>query len=347
MKNKQLCCLLLAGIIIHLFFGGCSGAKKSRNIAKEEIAGRILFYNVENLFDTINQEGHRDGEFIPGSEKHWNTERYNQKLLHISQVIAAADTGFLPDIIGLAEVENRQVVEDLIQTPLLRKAGYHIIHRDCPDFRGIDVALVYDEKYLPLKNTFYEIELPGEHSTTRDLLYSKGVFLGDTLHIFVNHWPSRYGGKKKSDPKRAFVAAVLRSKVDSLFDAGAAPKIVIMGDFNDYPQDSSIAKILKALPESTGKPDELINLAWATDASGAGSYNYRGHWGALDQMIVSGYLLSGKKWHVTMDSYRVVKRPWMMYTNDKGEQYPSRTYGGPNYYGGYSDHLPVILKVYK
>jgi len=189
--------------------------------------------------------------------------------------------------------------------------------------------------------------LPGERSTTRDLLYSKGIFKKDTLHVFVNHWPSRYGGKKISDPKRAIVAAILREKVDSLFATDAAPKIVIMGDFNDYPQDSSISVILGALPKSTGNPKELVNLAYATDANGGGSYNYRGDWGALDQMIVSGYFLAGKKLHVTLNSYQVIKRPWMMYTNDKGEQSPSRTYGGPNYYGGYSDHLPVLLKVYK
>ena len=345
MRNNLLILTAFSTILLMQF--SCSSSKSGQSGKKEKIAGRILFYNVENLFDTINQEGHRDGEFTPEHEKNWNSERYQHKLMQLSKVIAAADTGYLPDLIGLAEVENEAVVKDLVSTPLLQKAAYQIIHKESPDFRGIDVALIHNKNYRALKNTFYTITLPGERSTTRDLLYSKGVFNKDTLHVFVNHWPSRYGGKEKSDPKRAFVAAILRQKVDSLFAADATPKIVIMGDFNDYPQDSSIAKILGALPESTGKPNELINLAWATDAAGAGSYNYRGHWGALDQMIVSGYFLTGKKWHVTVNSYEVIKRPWMMYTNDKGEQYPARTYGGPNYYGGYSDHLPVMLKVYK
>ena len=345
MKNNFFTIAALSIILIMQY--ACSSSKTGQPGGKEKIAGRILFYNVENLFDTINDEGHRDGEFTPEHEKNWNSERYQFKLSQLSKVIAAADTGFLPDMIGLAEVENRGVVEDLIATPLLQKAGYQIIHKESPDFRGIDVALVYGKNYRALKNTFYTITLPGERSTTRDLLYSKGVFNKDTLHLFVNHWPSRYGGKKESDPKRAIVAAILRQKVDSLFTADVAPKIVIMGDFNDYPQDSSLAKILGALPKSTGKPDELINLAWATDAAGAGSYNYKGDWGALDQMIFSGYLLAGKKWHVTMQSYQVVKKHWMLYTNKKGEKSPSRTYGGPNYYGGFSDHLPVLLKVYK
>ena len=339
--------LTFAIAILLLLQFACSSSKTGQSGKKEKIAGRILFYNVENLFDTINDEGHRDGEFTPEHEKNWNAEKYQFKLAQLSKVIATADTGYLPNIIGLSEVENKGVIEDLIANPLLQNAEYKIIHQESPDFRGIDVALIHDKNYRALKNTFYNIPLPGDRSTTRDLLYSKGVFKKDTLHLFVNHWPSRYGGKVKSDPKRAFVAAILRRKVDSLFAADAAPKIVIMGDFNDYPQDSSLAIILGALPESTGKPNELINLAWATDAAGVGSYNYRGHWGALDQMIVSGYLLDGKKWHVNMNSYEVVKRPWMMYTNDKGEQYPSRTYGGPNYYGGYSDHLAVMLKIYK
>ena len=345
MKNNYFTIVAFSLLLIMQY--ACSSSKTGKSGEKEKIAGRILFYNVENLFDTINDDGHRDGEFTPEHEKNWNTERYDFKLSQLSKVIAAADTGFLPNIIGLCEVENKKVIEDLVSTSLLQSAAYQIIHQESPDFRGIDVALIHDKNYRALKNIFYNIPLPGDRSTTRDILYSKGVFKKDTLHLFVNHWPSRYGGKVKSDPKRAFVAAILRQKVDSLFDVDAAPKIVIMGDFNDYPQDSSLAIILGALPESTGKPNELINLAWATDAAGAGSYNYRGHWGALDQMIVSGYLLAGKKWHVNMNSYEVVKRPWMMYTNEKGEQYPSRTYGGPNYYGGYSDHLAVMLKIFK
>lgn len=345
MKNNYFTISALFIILILQF--ACSSSKKGQAEENEKIAGRILFYNVENLFDTINDEGHQDDEFTPEHEKNWNTEKYQFKLTQLSKIIAAADTGYLPNIIGLSEVENKDVIEDLIATPLLQKAEYKIIHKESPDFRGIDVALIYDNNFRALKNSFYNILLPGDRPITRDLLYSKGVFKKDTLHIFVNHWPSRYGGKEESDPKRAFVATLLRQKIDSLFEADIAPKIVIMGDFNDYPQDSSLSVILGALPESTGEHEELINLAWEIDASGAGSYNYHGQWGALDQMIISGYLLAGEKWHVNMNSYEVVKRPWMLYTNEKGEQYPSRTYGGPNYYGGYSDHLAVMLKIFR
>jgi len=345
MKNNFIAIVALSLILIMQY--ACSSSKPGQSGGKEKIAGRILFYNVENLFDTINEDGHSDSEFTPEHEKNWNTKKYLFKLTQLSKVIAAADTGYLPNIIGLCEVENEKVIKDLITMPLLQKAEYKIIHKESPDFRGIDVGLIHDKNYRALKNVFYNIPLPADRPTTRDILYSKGVFKKDTLHLFVNHWPSRYGGKEESDPKRAFTAAILKQKVDSIFDADYAPKIVIMGDFNDYPQDSSLTTILGALPESTGNPNELVNLSWATDAGGAGSYNYRGHWGALDQMIVSGYLLIGKKWHVNMTSYEVVKRPWMMYTNDKEEQYPSRTYGGPNYYGGYSDHLAVMLKIFK
>ena len=197
MKNNFISIAALSILMILQF--SCSSSKTGQSGEKEKIAGRILFYNVENLFDTINQEGHRDGEFTPENEKNWNTEKYQFKLAQLSKVIAAADTGFLPNIIGLSEVENRGVIEDLISTPLLQNADYQIIHQESPDFRGIDVALIHDKNYRAIKNTFYTITLPGERSTTRDLLYSKGIFKKDTLHVFVNHWPSRYGGKKESD----------------------------------------------------------------------------------------------------------------------------------------------------
>jgi hypothetical protein len=201
MKNNYFTIAVLSVILIMQY--ACSSSKSGQSEGKEKIAGRILFYNVENLFDTINEEGHRDGEFTPENEKNWNSERYQFKLTQLSKVIAAADTGYLPNIIGLCEVENEKVIEDLVATPLLQKAEYKIIHKESPDFRGIDVALIHDKSYLALKNTFYNIPLPGERSTTRDLLYSKGIFKKDTLHLFVNHWPSRYGGKEESDPKRA------------------------------------------------------------------------------------------------------------------------------------------------
>ena len=164
------------------------------------------------------------------------------------------------------------------------------------------------------------------------------------MHLFVNHWPSRYGGKEKSDPKRAFTAAVLREKVDSIQKSEDRAQIIIMGDFNDYPADSSLSYVLAAKESLSEDPDELVNLAWKAELAGKGSYNYKGHWGCLDQFIVSGNLFSSNL-KADYSSYIIVKKEWMLYTNKKGEQSPSRTYGGKNHYGGYSDHLPVLLKL--
>lgn len=321
------------------------GTKKESAEAEKVSYARILFYNVENLFDTLDTEGKSDSEYTPESNKQWNTERYNHKLSQLSKVILTADTGYYPDIIGFSEIENRNVVEDLINSKSLKAGKYSIIHQESPDQRGIDLALVHNKNYKPIKNDFILVDLPGDRSHTRDIIYSKGVLFKDTVHIFINHWPSRYGGKKKSDPKRAFTAQVLRSVIDSIQAVDKNPRIIITGDFNDYPPDSSLYNVLKAKENLGNDPDELINLAWKANDEGSGSYNYKDHWGTLDQFIVSANLFAQGNLQVDDQSYIIVKKDWMLYTNDKGKQYPSRTYGGKNYYGGYSDHLPILLKL--
>lgn len=335
---------ILLFIIPALLINACNSSKKSLNKQSDDYA-RILFYNVENLFDTIDTEGVNDAEFTPTSDKKWDSERYADKLNKLSKVIASADTGYFPDILGICEIENKDVLEDLINTPLLNKAKYEILHQNSPDKRGIDVALAYTKKYTPLSTSYILIDLPGNRSHTRDILYSKGLLYKDTLHVFVNHWPSRYGGKEKSDPKRAFTAQILRNTIDSIQRADKNPKIIIMGDFNDYPPDSSLSMILNAKASPSDNPDDLVNLAWEINANGDGSYNYKGDWGALDQFIVSGSLFEQGKLTADQQSYSVVKKEWMLYTNKKGKQSPARSYGGETYYGGYSDHLPILLKL--
>ena len=340
MKVNSLLILFVAG----LFFISCNARKESGKNKGDQFA-RILFYNVENLFDTIDTEGVRDLEFTPNGDKAWNTEKYYDKLTNLSKVIASADTGYYPDLIGLCEVENIMVVQDLISTELLKPQGYKILHKDSPDNRGIDVSLVYTSAYQPLETSFLLVDLPGERSHTRDILYSKGILYKDTVHLFVNHWPSRYGGKEESDPKRAFTAQVLRSTIDSIQKADKDPQVIIMGDFNDYPSDYSLSEVLNAKNTLSNNPNELINLAWEADNNDLGSYNYKGDWGTLDQFIVSANLFNKGPLTVNLSSYIIVKKDWMLYTNSKGDKSPSRTYGGKNYYGGYSDHLPILLKL--
>lgn len=331
-------------VSLSVFIFSCSSKKDSSKIVQDDYA-RLLFYNVENLFDTIDTEGVRDAEYTPESEKEWNTERYQDKLTKLSKVIAAADTGYFPDIIGLSEIENEEVIIDLINTKYLQNQVYSILHQNSPDQRGIDVALVYNKAYIPLFTDYILVDLPGNRTNTRDILYSKGVLYEDTVHIFVNHWPSRYGGKEKSDPKRAFTAQVLRNTIDSIQSADASPRIIIMGDFNDYPPDSSLSSVLNAKASLEENPDDLINLAWDINAAGSGSYSYKNDWGALDQFIISANLFSKGILTANQESFIVVKKDWMLYTDTKGRQSPSRSYGGKNYYGGYSDHLPILLKL--
>jgi endonuclease/exonuclease/phosphatase family metal-dependent hydrolase len=335
---------ILISVFIGLFFLSCSSKKEQIKIPANDYA-RILFYNVENLFDTLYTEGKSDAEFTPESDKKWNTERYNYKLAQLSKVIAAADTGYFPDIIALAEIENRQVVEDLMSTGLLADQGYKVIHKESPDQRGIDCALAYTSAFEPILNSYILIDLPFERSQTRDILYSKGILYSDTVHVFVNHWPSRYGGKEISDPKRAFTAQILRNTIDSIQLADKNPNIIIMGDFNDYPADSSLSQVLKAQKSLRTNPQELINLAWKSDEAGIGTYNYQGDWGTLDQFIVSANLFTNPSLEVHNNSYVIIKKDWTLYTNNKGEVYPARSYGGKNYYGGYSDHLAIMLKM--
>jgi endonuclease/exonuclease/phosphatase family metal-dependent hydrolase len=334
---------ILTSLLLLSFLGwmGCT-SNPPANADSEYKQGSVLFYNVENLFDTLVQEGHQNEEFSPQSEKKWNSKRYQEKLDHLARAIQAADSSQLPNIIGFAEVENRSVVMDLIQKTELNQKHYSIIHQDSRDERGIDVALIHDQSYQPISNAFYPMIIPGDRPFTRDILYTKGVFLGDTLHLFVNHWPSRWGGKKESDPKRAAVALKMKQLVDSIYSTDINPNILIMGDFNDHPPDSSLSMILRA-DSTCSTHQKLVNLAWEFHAADKGTYNYRGDWGMLDQFIVSKSLCEDEG--LKAEPMQIIKKDWMLYQNQKGAFYPSRTYGGPNYYGGYSDHLPILVKI--
>ncbi len=309
----------------------------------------VTFYNVENLFDTTDDPEVRDEEFTPEGDKKWTEERYTIKLDKLSRVLSASVEDGLPEVIGLCEVENRGVVEDLMKTGKLKKGKYSIVHQDSPDGRGIDVALAYRKKALKVIDfKAHTVDLPGENARpTRDILHVRTIVAKkDTVHFFINHWPSRYGGEEKSRPKRIQAAEVLREVVDELLEKQPRAKLVIMGDFNDYPDNVSIQETLDAQEAGkTSKPTSLVNLA-ASIKGEQGSYNYRGNWGMLDQIIVSQSLVSegSSGMRCTSGSLRIVKEEWMLYTDPKsGAQKPNRTYGGNNYYGGFSDHLPVVV----
>ena len=342
----------LYGALFFLLLIGISCAvsyeKPAKKIKLKPYSGRsISFYNVENLFDTINDPNTIDEEFLPDGKLVWNTERYNKKLNHIVEALTL-NQAENPMIIGLVEIENYRVLSDLIKTGRFADTKYQIAHKESPDARGIDCGLLYDsERFKPLVITNLAVTLDSVPDfKTRDILYVQGELADKKkLHIFVNHWPSRREGQKESEHKRIRAAEVARKKIDEILKKDPKANIILMGDLNDHPNDLSIEQTLKAKPTTDLKAD-LINLMYDDQLAGKGTHNFKGEWGVLDQFVVSSTFFNAKK-GLIIDGQdaKIVYEEILLYTDKAGNKKPSTTYGGPNYYGGYSDHLPITLKL--
>ena len=325
----------------------CATAQRKSKSGGEEAI--VAFYNVENLFDTIDDPITIDEDFTPSGKLQWNSVRYSEKLSRISEVIDLLP-GELPVFIGLCEIENKAVLLDLVREPALsaspKKGRYEIIHADSPDERGIDAVALYDaSKLKDVRFEYYTIALPDpKDPNTRDILHAQGKLDGETIHFFVNHWPSRSGGQTESEPNRLAVAALLKSKIDVVLSENANAKILIMGDFNDHPNDKSIYETLGASDQPSSP---LYNQMYAIHAAGNGSYFYKGEWGALDQMITSSGFMNTKGWHVDAQASGVLRDDRILFRDKDGVARPSRSYAGDSYKGGYSDHLPVFIKLQK
>ncbi len=309
---------------------------------------RIVSYNVENYFDTDNNPNTNDEEYLPGGHRGWNSAKYKHKQLAIAKTIAAIGGWDAPAIVGLCEIESDKAMLDLTQNSPLKTFGYKYIHHESPDARGVDVALMYQPH---LFKPFYNEALHITAFRTRDLLYVAGTTstTNDTLHLFVCHFPSRLGGELESEVRRVNVAKTLRAKVDSVFNHYHKPKIVIMGDFNDYPTNSSMTEVLKAnYPADDPMPHLLYNLAFPLHNKGKGSHKFQGEWGMLDQIVVSGSLLNPTNSIYAMPTGFSVFEADFILENDEeffGKR-PFRTYNGMRYLGGYADHLPVVLDLW-
>jgi len=309
-----------------------------------------IFYNVENLFDTINDPTIDDEEFLPASAKKWNTERYNKKLENLAKVISSVNTNELPEIVGFAEIENRTVLEDLINTTNLKKGNYKIVHQNSLDSRGIDVGLIYrPDEFIYLSHQFipFTAEFELEYKL-RDILYVKGlVDKKDTIHVFINHWKSRSGGDKETENQRIAQSQNLRNVVDSILLLNQNAKILIMGDLNDEPRNTSVFETLKANSDYSDNKS-LVNLMLPLVDAGKGSHSFRGEWTMLDNIIVSqAFLCKNNGFIVKNNEASIFNAEWITFTNNKGEKSPNRTYGGNNYYGGFSDHYPVYITFIK
>lgn len=309
---------------------------------------RIMEYNVENLFDCRHDSLKSDQEFLPGSVRGWSFSRYNDKLKQIAKVILAAGGNHVPDLVGLCEIENEHCVKGLVRYSPLREAGYKYIITDSPDERGIDVALLYQpQTFRHLATQIIPIPYQEiKRRPTRDILHVTGkIVSGDTLDVFVCHMPSRSGGEKETEPYRLFTASCLRKAADSVMAVRQYPHLIIMGDFNDYPSNRALTEVMGAVkPYETTEPHTLYNLM---DGKPEGTYRYRGEWGILDQMIVNGYLLgSNPRVRTHYEDAQILRFPFLLEEDERyGGDTPFRTYKGMRYHGGYSDHLPVLLKL--
>jgi predicted extracellular nuclease len=329
-------------LFVFILLVSCSNEKykKKRNLT-------IAFYNVENLFDTEDNPHKNDNEFLPGSKKKWTETRYIKKLENLAKVLSSINKNELPEIVGLCEVENKKVLTDLVNTKPLSDEDYKIVHYESPDFRGIDCALIYRPNEFKVLESFpVKVKFKDKPNyTTRDILYVKGKTKNrEILHIFVNHWPSRIGGLAKSEPRRVTAATILKSKIDSILAESPKANIIVLGDMNDEPSNKSLAQILGAQKPGS-QNGNLINLMYPIHENKKGSYNYRGNWNMLDNIVVSKSLLDEKGFRCTPENGFVFREDWMEYKNKKGQISPNRTYGGPNYYGGISDHFPVYFNL--
>lgn len=310
----------------------------------------IAFYNLENLFDIYDDPAIDDQRYLPNSDLGWTIDKYVVKLDHLARVISSVDEDGYPAIVGVCEVENRKVLDDLVDRPTLKKAKYQVIHFNSPDERGIDNALLYAKKeFIPVSSRALPVILQNtEDPNTRDILYVKGVFKEakrDTLHLFVNHWPSRWGGQEKTDHLRQQAAAILKTAVDSILAISGQAHIILMGDFNDEPENESLKNVLQAKRlDKPYDPSSLYNLMYPMLDEGKGTLWYR-DWDVFDQMIVTGSMLTDNGSISVKDNIGHAFGPeWLMFKDNDGNLRPNRT-AAREYYGGFSDHLLVYIRL--
>ncbi|NLJ07249.1 MAG: endonuclease [Sphingobacteriales bacterium] len=352
--SKSIIFLIFSFSILSLFYS-CRvfHAKQpaDNNMVSDRNGLIVMFYNVENLFDTINDPLTNDEEFLPEGANKWNSYRYYDKLQKLSKAMIAVGGWSPPELIGLEEIENQRVLEDLIRLTPLKNAGYEIIHKESPDYRGIDVALLYRKKFFkPIYYEFIQVKNVSDTSfRTREILFAKGIVnKKDTLHIFVNHWPSRRGGQTESEGNRQLAAKKLKEKVDSVFEKTPEAYIIIGGDFNDEPSNISISQTLGARLDSNDiKASGLYNLFGYSEAKGKGSYKFRLEWDQIDQIIVSSAFFNDKgNLFISKSGGKIFSEDWLMEEDTKYQgKKPWRTYNDTHYNGGYSDHLPVFTEI--
>lgn len=327
---------------------------------KAYLVNAIAFYNVENLFDTLDDPIINDADFLPNGSYNYTEKIYLKKLQNLEKVFQSLATDKEskynipggPAIIGLAEIENKQVIEALINQSGLKARNYQIVHFNSPDYRGVDVALIYRPdlfQIIAAQSLYVDIAKQEKAERTRDILMVSGILGGDTVHVFVNHWPSRRGGEAASMWKRKKAADIVKNKVDSLTKLNENVKIVIMGDFNDDPVSASITKNLGAIGDKQKAIDQkaLYNPWLNYYKNGVGTLGYNDSWNLFDQIIVSYGLTNNntKGWRI--HSTEIFNRTFLTSQFGKFKGYPHRSFSGSQWIDGFSDHYPTIIYLIK
>ena len=307
----------------------------------------LMFYNTENLYDTIDDPNTMDDEFTPAGFREWTVDRYHNKVEKLTNVITKIVHPNYPDVISLAEIENKTVMESILQEMHQRGLkGYSYLHYDSPDERGSDVAMIYNTgTFRVLESHPVLVRLPGIEDRTRDILYVKGTIPnGEVLHLFTIHFPSRAEGRELSERRRYFAASELRNAVYKLTAEEPDAKVIIMGDFNDTPDDNSVDEVLGAHKSFEDlKSIRLYNLLYPRYKKGLGTTYHKG-WLLFDQVIVSGNLLLSTTIDCKPEDADLFNPPWLLFFGRNNRPKPNRTYSG-KYVGGYSDHLPIYLRL--
>lgn len=329
------------------------GASAQKNDNKQFLVFGVGFYNLENLFDTINNNGKYDLEFSPQGSRQWNGEKYWSKINNLAYCISQMTTQTTPmgpAILGVSEIENRSVLEDLVKAEPIKKWMLQVVHHDSPDRRGVDVGLLYNPRmFKVLDVTNHTLVIPDNPNfRTRDQMCVTGILGGDTLSVIVNHWPSRLGGQEQSSYLREAAASLSKHIADSLWAIRPNQGVIIMGDLNDDPQDKSCAVALGAMKDLKKVSHHgFFNPWWKMLDKGIGTLAYKGQWNLFDQIIVSGTLLEQntdrlRYWKCQVNNFDFLK-------SDTGNRqgYPLRTYSGGVFLNGYSDHFPTEIFLIK
>lgn len=336
---------LILYLFLQCFIIQISYAQKKHSITA------VAFYNLENLFDTERDTRINDEEFTPTGKNSWTLTKYQKKLANMASVIKVIGTPYTsngPALLGVAEIENRKVLEDLVAQPDLKDKNYGIVHYDSPDRRGIDVALLYQkDQFKVSKSATFAYRLDSDTTyKTRDVLLVEGTLINELVYILVNHWPSRYGGK--SSVLREQSAAMNKKIVDSLYQVNNQAKVIIMGDLNDDPTDVSCRVVLNAKKtQAEVQPGGLFNTMWSHFERGIGSLCYQDKWNLFDQIIISESLLGKDRSSLKFWKSEIFNRDFITQQEGKYKGYPHRTFSAGMFVNGYSDHFPTLIYLVK